>query len=92
MPIDYTEYPSDWQERRLRILERANFQCEKCDAKHGWPHPETGNRVVLTIAHLDHDPDNWDVQDDRLMAMCQKCHLNYDRHRHISKRKYGLKF
>lgn len=34
--------------------------------------------VVLTIAHLDHDEDNHDVDDDRLAAMCQWCHLNYD--------------
>ena len=35
-------------------------------------------RVVLTIAHLDHDEDNHNVTDDRLKAMCQYCHLNYD--------------
>ncbi len=34
--------------------------------------------VVLTIAHLDHDEHNHDVQDDRLAAWCQSCHLNYD--------------
>lgn len=34
--------------------------------------------VVLTVAHLDHDELNHDVQDDRLMAMCQWCHLRYD--------------
>lgn len=35
-------------------------------------------KVVLTIAHLDHDEENHDVADDRLAAMCQWCHLNYD--------------
>jgi len=35
-------------------------------------------KVVLTIAHLDHDEENWDVKDDRLAAWCQFCHLNYD--------------
>lgn len=35
-------------------------------------------KVVLTIAHLDHDEENHDVKDDRLKAMCQFCHLNYD--------------
>ena len=34
--------------------------------------------VVLTIAHLDHDETNHDVQDERLRAWCQYCHLNYD--------------
>lgn len=35
-------------------------------------------KVVLTIAHLDHDEDNHQVADDRLKAMCQLCHLRYD--------------
>lgn len=35
-------------------------------------------KVVLTIAHLDHDELNHDVTDDRLSALCQQCHLNYD--------------
>lgn len=35
-------------------------------------------KVVLTIAHLDHDEENWNVSIDRLKAMCQLCHLRYD--------------
>ena len=35
-------------------------------------------KVVLTIAHLDHDETNHDVKDKRLMALCQLCHLRYD--------------
>lgn len=35
-------------------------------------------KVVLTIAHLDHDETNQEVTDERLMAMCQLCHLRYD--------------
>jgi hypothetical protein len=35
-------------------------------------------KVVLTIAHLDHDEANHNVSDERLMAMCQLCHLRYD--------------
>lgn len=33
--------------------------------------------VVLTVAHLDHIPEN--CQDENLKAMCQKCHNNYDK-------------
>ena len=43
-------------------------------------------RVVLTIAHLDHDEENHEVTDDRLKAMCQSCHLCYDateKHRRV---------
>lgn len=35
-------------------------------------------KIILTIAHLDHDEENKDVQIDRLAALCQKCHLVYD--------------
>ena len=35
-------------------------------------------KVVLTIAHLDHDETNHAVSFDRLAALCQYCHLNYD--------------
>ncbi len=40
--------------------------------------------VVLTIAHLDHDPSNTD--DKNLKALCQWCHLNYDRLHHAQTR------
>lgn len=35
-------------------------------------------KVVLTISHLDHDETNHNIKYDRLKAMCQYCHLNYD--------------
>ncbi|MEL6627447.1 MAG: hypothetical protein AAFQ92_18135 [Bacteroidota bacterium] len=46
----------------------------------GWDDPKRNRfiKIVLTIAHLDHDPENHDVQDDRLAALCQQCHLRYD--------------
>ena len=89
MPIDYKKYPKDWKETRKRILKRANYQCEctgecglhhgrRCEEKHGKPAKWANGKVVLTIAHLDHDEDNHDVSDDRLKAMCQRCHLRYD--------------
>lgn len=42
-----------------------------------------GNRwfvIVLTVAHLDHDPRNCDPSN--LKALCQKCHLDYDQQHH----------
>lgn len=46
-------------------------------------------KIVLTVAHLDHDSQNHDVQDDRLQALCQRCHLLLDLPHHINNRKYG---
>lgn len=36
--------------------------------------------IVLTVAHLDHQPENCDPQN--LKAWCQRCHLHYDRDHH----------
>lgn len=45
-------------------------------------------KIVITIAHLNHTKE--DNRPENLAALCQKCHLNYDRHRHIAKRKANL--
>ena len=89
MPWDKTRYPPDWKEIRARILERAGHCCEgspaypDCRAANGEPHPVTGSRVVLTIAHYpDHTPGN--VSDDNIHANCQRCHLTEDAAHHVA--------
>lgn len=47
------------------------------------------SKIILTIAHLDHDKLNHDVALDRLKALCQRCHLVYDKNHHVANRKYG---
>ena len=42
-------------------------------------------KIVLTIAHLDHNPQN--NNPENLKALCQKCHLNYDLEHHLESRK-----
>jgi hypothetical protein len=44
-------------------------------------------RIVLTVAHLDRDKTNND--DSNLAALCQRCHLNHDRHQHAENRRNG---
>ena len=41
-------------------------------------------KVILTIAHLDHIITNNDYLN--LKALCQKCHLNYDKEHHLINR------
>jgi hypothetical protein len=48
-------------------------------------------KIILTIAHLDNDPENHDVKSERLKALCQRCHLRLDKNLHIQNRKYGRK-
>jgi hypothetical protein len=87
-PENRARYPKDWKAISLRIRhERASNKCEcdgecggdhigRCSVVNGTRHPITGSVVVLTVAHLDHTPEN--CADDNLKAMCQRCHNRYD--------------
>ena len=86
-PENAARYPADWPAISLRIrVERAKNRCEgapglaSCNAEQGKRHPITGAVVVLTVAHLNHTPE--DCSDDNLRALCQRCHLRYDAKHH----------
>jgi hypothetical protein len=92
-----TVYPPDWKLISLRIrFERAQGKCEWCGAVYQQPHPVTGSIVVLTVAHLgaprdDGSPgdkhDKSDCRDVNLAALCQRCHLNFDREDHLARQR-----
>ena len=75
-------YPPNWKEISKRIRARAGWKCEFCGAENYRAHPRTGSRVVLTVAHLGHDPMN--CSEDNLRALCQGCHLRYDARQHAA--------
>lgn len=81
-PENRARYPKDWKAISLRIRERGGWKCEgspaypDCRAVNGEPHPVTGGKVVLTVAHLDHTPEH--CGDENLKSMCQRCHNTYD--------------
>jgi 5-methylcytosine-specific restriction endonuclease McrA len=81
MPFHKERYPDNWREISLHIRERANGKCEFCGAENYKPHPITGSKVILTVAHLDHDTRN--NSEDNLKALCQRCHLAYDIDHHL---------
>lgn len=78
-PENKARYPKNWKQIRLQILERANNRCEFCGIENhsirndGVSYPV---RIVLTVAHLDHTPENCDPSN--LRALCQRCHNRYD--------------
>jgi len=89
MPIskeNWKRYPKNWKQisKFIRLVRAAN-KCEMCGAENYKPHPVTGSRVVLTVGHLDHNPENNDY--NNLMAMCQYCHNNYDKYHRAETRK-----
>jgi len=87
MPFNRALYAENWEQISHTIKCRAGWQCEGsqayrgCRARQYYPHPRTGSRVILTVAHLDHNPQNNDPEN--LRAMCQRCHLTYDIAHHL---------
>ncbi len=85
-PENAARYPKDWKAISLYIRERAGNRCEgspaypDCRAENSKPHPVTGSNVVLTVGHINHQPE--DCGDDNLKAWCQRCHLTYDAKHH----------
>lgn len=88
MPCDYSQYHPKWKliSYLVRVV-RAKNRCEWCKAENGKPHPVTGSKVVLTVAHLDHDKTNNNFKN--LAALCQRDHLKHDIKQHVDNRKYG---
>ncbi len=94
-------YPDNWNEIRERIRQRAKDRCEWCGVVNHYCINRISRepclsdeyeaiRVVCTVAHLDHNPQN--NSDDNLAFLCQKCHNNYDRkHRNQTIRNNKLK-
>ncbi|MFM9629412.1 hypothetical protein ACKI10_17515 [Streptomyces galilaeus] len=92
-PENRDRYPADWKQISVHIRTvRAAGRCEchgecgrgthtgRCPNRNGSQAYSTGSKVVLTVAHLDHTPENCDPAN--LRAMCQGCHLHYDRDHH----------
>jgi hypothetical protein len=89
-PENRGRYPADWRAIVAQVRARSGDRCEgsplwpDCRAANGQPHPETGSRVVLTTAHLDHQPENCSLVN--LRHWCQRCHLAYDAQHHAETR------
>lgn len=85
-PENKDRYPKDWKAISLEVREAAGWRCEgspafpECRAWNGQPHPATGSKVVLTVAHLNHQPEDNGEPGNRpnLKAWCQRCHNTYD--------------
>jgi len=87
-PENIARYPKNWKEIREKILTRAGQVrdesgkviqeacCEWCGSENHGYHYQTCAKVVLTIAHMDHTPENCD--DDNLKCLCARCHNGYD--------------
>jgi len=86
-----TIYPPNWNELVAAVRMRSDGRCEctgecglhkgrRCVEQHGSYAQFARGRVMLTTAHLDHKSNTADIS--KLKAMCQRCHLRYDREQH----------
>ena len=83
-PENRDRYPSDWKTVIVpAVRKRSGNKCEgspaypDCRAENGQPHPVTGSKVVLTVAHLEGEPlESRDIE--RMRHWCQRCHNTYD--------------
>lgn len=93
MPMDKSKYPPNWTQISMAIRDRAMNRCEcrgecglhrdrQCSEVNGTPATFAKGRVILTVAHLNHD--TTDNRDANLKAMCQRCHLRVDGDQHRS--------
>lgn len=99
-PENKNRYPKDWKDISRRVKAAAGWRCQcegecghdhdgRCTNTHWNPAEGTGKRVILTTAHLDHQPENND--ESNLRAFCQGCHLRYDKDHHAETRRETMR-
>jgi hypothetical protein len=72
-----------YQEVEVRCDSYSAAQIIAAELSIGWePGDPKWIVIVLTVAHLDHQPENCDPAN--LRAWCQRCHLDYDKHHHAA--------
>lgn len=66
--MDYSEQLKSplWQRKRLKIMERDNFQCKVCDSK----------SKQLTVHHFQYKSKAmaWEYENSMLITLCHDCH------------------
>lgn len=86
MPMQRHLYPPNWNEIATAVKDAANWTCQEC-GKHCWKPGEwdaedikadrsAWAEGVLTVAHLNHQPE--DCRPENLRALCAPCHCRYD--------------
>ena len=59
---------SRWQQMRLKVMERDQWQCQSCGDK--------GEGVTLNVHHIYYEKGKapWEYDDDVLITWCEECH------------------
>ena len=90
MPMERERYPKNWSAIARRVKDDAGWKCAVCGKQCRKPgEPFDTHRRTLTVAHLDHTPEN--CNRGNLCPMCAPCHLAYDAEQHADSRKKKIK-
>ena len=78
MEKKYSELLKDprWQKKRLKILERDEFQCQECC--------DTSRTLHVHHKYYIYQKSPWDYSDDLLITLCDNCHEEEESFRNIS--------
>ena len=70
----------------MELFERTGYDFFDDELKHYLQKDQTVRtpKVILTIAHIDHDVNNNEYSN--LKALCQRCHLHHDKDQHRESR------
>lgn len=86
MPMDRKRYPVNWAVIARGVKDAADWKCWWCGKQCRRPgEPFDTHRNTLTVAHLNHTPE--DCRPENLRAMCAPCHLRYDAKHHAETRR-----
>lgn len=90
------QYPKNWKQIVAEIRARSGDRCEcsgecelhkthpgprRCEERNGQPAKWAKGKVMLTTAHLCHNPRC--ARRSHLKHMCQRCHLRLDKSLHM---------
>ena len=82
MPMRKDAYPPDWDSIARAVKESAKWRCQDCGKQCRRPgEPFDTHKRTMSVAHLDHNPQNCEVEN--LRGWCSKCHLAYDLKHHM---------
>jgi 5-methylcytosine-specific restriction endonuclease McrA len=102
MPMDRSRYPRYWDRISLYVRKRAGWKCEWCGVAQGTvvEGAKRPYKIVLTVAHIGvpypdgragNPHDKMDTRRENLVALCQPCHLRFDREEHLERQRENRK-
>jgi hypothetical protein len=71
--------------RLVEHLHRADGRCRNRHGQPRWGGQPWQRPVILSAAHLDHDPSSRDL--GSILAYCESCHLSFDQPQHLATRR-----